>query len=584
MTSMPPVTPVRAAPLPDRRLASAVCALAGLVVFQFFGNGSRGYIDTSSLFYWWGFQWFNPGSETEHGPMILGLSVWLFWRNLKQTSDVRGQTSEDGDQRSGEQGFSLQSTGSSDLKSEISNFKCAAAAAVFGLALHGLGYAVEQARISIVALLVFAWGVLALAGGPRWRRAGVFPLAFLFFAIPFNALDSIGFYLRLWVIDSVHGLAPLLGIDVIRNGTQLFSPDGTYQYDVAAACSGVRSLMALMALSLLTAYLHLQSGWRRAAVFLLCLPLTYVGNVVRIGAIVIAGEWFGQGAGEWLHEWAGFVVFVIVLGGVLGAVTLWQKFSPEKCHVIRDTGSTPESGLPARASCQRLVDVAPWRMTAVVVVIAVLTAWFTRRVDQWPVLGGAGIALAEDGTNPMELPAFLGTDWIGQSTAVTAIEREVLPPDTGFSRRNYVSIHNRQDQVFLSIVLSGRDRTSIHRPELCLVGQGWTIGRRSVETFARPDAAPLRASVLHITREIVDPAGGRRVIPALFVYWFVGRDEVVATHGERLWRTALNRLRGRTDRWAYVVAQTLVLDGDEAARARLQAVLAETLPTFQPGL
>ncbi len=555
-------------------LPAVVCALAGLVVFQFFGNGSRGYIDTSSLFYWWGFQWFNPGSETEHGPMILGLSLWLFWRNLKQRSDVRGQTLEDGDQRSSEPDFNPQSV-------------AAAAAAVFGLALHALGYAVEQARISIVALLVFAWGVLALAGGRRWGRAAAFPLAFLVFAIPFNALDSIGFYLRLWVIDAVHGLAPLIGIEVIRNGTQLFSPDGTYQYDVAAACSGVRSLMALMALSLLTAYLHLQSGWRRAAVFLLCFPLTYVGNVVRIGAIVIAGEWFGQGAGEWLHEWAGFVVFVIVLGGVLGAVTLWQKISPETARVMRDTGSVSvsgEGGVAASATDQRAVGATPGRIAAGVVGMAVLTAWFTHRVDQWPVLGGAGIALADDGMNPAELPAFLGTEWIGQRTAVTAIEREVLPPDTGFARRNYVSTQNRQDQVFLSIVLSGRDRTSIHRPELCLVGQGWTIESRSVETFVRPNGAPLRASVLQITREIVDPAGGRRVIPALFVYWFVGRNEVVATHGERLWRTALNRLRGRTDRWAYVVAQTMVLDGDEAARTRLQAVLAETLPAFQPGL
>jgi EpsI family protein len=543
--------------------AAVVIALAGAIVFQFFGNAGRGYIDTASLFYWWGFQWFNPGSETEHGPMILGLSAWLFWRNLGRA-------------------------GAADLKSEISNFKCAAAAAALGLALHGLGYAVEQARISIVALLVFTWGVLALAGGRHWGRAAWFPLAFLVFAIPVNALDSIGFHLRLWVIDAVHTLAPLVGIEVIRNGTQLFSPDGTYQYDVAAACSGVRSLMALMALSLLTAYLNLQSGWRRTAVFLLCFPLTYVGNVARIGAIVVAGEVFGQGAGEWLHEWAGFVVFVIVLGGILAAVTLWQKWSPEKWHVIRDTSPVlPAATVVPPEGTERGEqpgNASAWRLAGAVVALAALTAWFTQRVDQWPVLGGAGIALAEDGINPADLPAFLGTEWIGQRAAITAIEREVLPPDTGFARRNYVSTENRQDQVFVSIVLSGRDRTSIHRPELCLVGQGWTIEGRSVETFARPDGDPLRASVLQITREIVDPQGKRQILPALFVYWFVGRDEVVATHGQRLWRTALNRLRGRTDRWAYVVAQTMVLDGEEPGRARLQEVLGQTLPAIQPGM
>ena len=60
-----------------------VCALVGAVVWQFFGNANHGYIDTASLFYWWGFQWVNPGSETEHGWLILALSGWLLARNAR---------------------------------------------------------------------------------------------------------------------------------------------------------------------------------------------------------------------------------------------------------------------------------------------------------------------------------------------------------------------------------------------------------------------------------------------------------------------------------------------------------------------
>jgi hypothetical protein len=70
---------------------------------------------------------------------------------------------------------------------------------------------------------------------------------------PVNVLDTAGFWLRMWVIEASHGIANTVGVAVIRSGTQLFSPDGLYQYDVAAACSGVRSLMALTALSLLWA-------------------------------------------------------------------------------------------------------------------------------------------------------------------------------------------------------------------------------------------------------------------------------------------------------------------------------------------
>ena len=77
-------TPAAKRSLTRSRVAAAiVCAAAGIVLFQFFGNATRGYIPTSSLFYWWGYQWVNPGSETEHGWLILGASGWLFWRNLK---------------------------------------------------------------------------------------------------------------------------------------------------------------------------------------------------------------------------------------------------------------------------------------------------------------------------------------------------------------------------------------------------------------------------------------------------------------------------------------------------------------------
>ncbi len=200
-----------------RFLPVAVCALAGFAVFQFFGNATRGYIATDSLFYWWGFQWTNPTSEAEHGWLILGLSCWLFWQNARQEPAAPNPAMP----------------------------RAAVAVMLGGLAVHLLGYTVQQTRISIIGCLLFTWGCLALAGGRRWGRAAVFPLGFMVFALPVNVLDTAGFWLRMWVIEASHGIANAAGVAVIRSGTQLFSPDGLYQYDVAAACSGVRSLMAL---------------------------------------------------------------------------------------------------------------------------------------------------------------------------------------------------------------------------------------------------------------------------------------------------------------------------------------------------
>jgi exosortase len=549
--------------------AAVVAALAGWAVFQFFGNATRGYIDTASVFGWWGYQWFDPASETEHGLLIVALSGWLWWRNLRRADrrapEVAGAAA----------GAAGGETGAADGAWPWPAFGAMAGA----LALHAVGFAGQQTRVSIVALLVFAWGVARLGGGRRWSGAAAFPLGLLVFAVPLGALDTTGFWLRLWVIEASATLAHAAGIGVLQNGTQLVAPDGRYHYDVVAACSGMRSLTALAALSLLVGYLNFRAWWRRAALLALCFPLVLVGNVARISSIVFAAQWGGQGWGERAHDVMGYGVFVIVLGGVLAAAALLQRGWPERAPTESAVGRAEPA---ARGSA--------WGVAVAVVGLAAGEMVFLRGLAAMPPRGGVGVLLAADGQNPVELPAFLGTEWIGRRAEVTAVERELLPPDTGFARKHYVAVADPTKQVFLSVVLSGRDRTSIHRPEICLVGQGWTITgvkrgafRGGAGAGARAGEGPgtFPATVLGVRREVTT-ATGRAVVPQVVAYWFVGGDAVVATHGRRLALDAWNRVaHARADRWAYVLMQTDAADGEEAALARMQAVLDGTLPGFQ---
>jgi EpsI family protein len=192
------------------------------------------------------------------------------------------------------------------------------------------------------------------------------------------------------------------------------------------------------------------------------------------------------------------------------------------------------------------------------------------------------VRLAADGQNPVELPVFLGTEWIGRRLAVTAVERDILPPDTGYSRKQYVAVADPGRQVFLSIVLSGRDRSSIHRPELCVVGQGWTIKGVAEHRFTTPGhaAGDFPATILRVERAVQTPRGPV-VVPQVVAYWFVGGDRVVATPWQRMALDAWNRVaHARADRWAYVLMQTDARDGEAAALERMQAVLNQTLPVF----
>lgn len=550
----------------NRWILAAVCAVAGGAVFQFFGNATRGYIDTSSVFWWWGVQWFDAASEAEHGLLILGVSAWLLGRNLKKReSTERGPESVD------------------------EGLKGAAAALVLGLALHALGFAAQQTRVSIVALLVFTWGVLRLGGGRRWGAAAMFPLGFLVLAIPLGALDTMGFWLRAWVIDASAALAHAAGIGVLQNGTQLIAPDGRYHYDVVAECSGVRSLTAMVALSVLLGYLNFQTWTRRGLLVLACLPFVYLGNVARITAIVLAAQWGGEAWGGRVHAVMGYGVFVIVLGGVLLVAKAVRRWWPEGQEGAGDRGQTTDDrvqetgdrGQRTEDSRGRGAARSGWVVAGVIVALAAGEMVFLQGLATREGRGEAGVKLAADGTSPVELPTFLGTEWIGRRAEVTAVEREILPPDTGFARKSYVAVANPAQQVFLSVVLSGRDRTSIHRPELCLVGQGWTITGEARHDFAFPGAGEFPATVLRVRREVTTPKG-RVAVPQLTAYWFVNGDAVVATHWERLLRDAWNRVaHGRADRWAYVLMQTDATEGEAAALARMQAVLTEALPAFQ---
>lgn len=548
MTSSPPAFPPRLTP-PASWWAALPVAAAGFALFHFFGNAVRGYIDSPSVFVWWIRQWLNPQSEGEHGWLLLALAIWVTWRNLRADANDR---------------------------EAVPDPRPAALALTAALLLHLAGFALQQTRVSIIGLLLFIWGVGRLGGGVRWGRALVFPLGLMVLALPWDFLEEPGFLLRLAAVNTTVALAQGVGLPVVQNGTQLFSADGAYHYDVAAACSGVRSLLALLALSSLLGYLRLRSTGRRGLIVLLCFPLTFVGNVVRLLAIILAAQWGGQRAGEWVHDYGGFLVFIVVLGGVQLTAN-WLARGEDAPR-----GSTATAG--DRAARGRVATPRGLVMAAgVLVLLTLVTAVGTVALSRGGTEVRAGVRLTADGRAPITLPTFLGVDWGGREAEVTRVEREILPADTGYSRRTYVALDDARRTVFFSVVLSGRDRSSIHRPEVCLVGQGWTLQHRQGETWPDGRGGELPVTVLRVMREERDAAGQRREVTALLAYWFVGGDRAVAGTVERMAVDGWNRLRQRPDRWAYLVGQTVVgLDeGEDAPRARLQEVVAWVWPEIR---
>jgi exosortase len=172
------------------------------------------------------------------------------------------------------------------------------------LLLHVIGYMGQQPKLSVMAFFIGIYGLTGLAWGPGWLRKSFFPFFLFGFCVPLGLQSQfISFPLRLLVSKLVEIVANgVFAIDVVRDGTSLSNATGHYQYEVAAACSGLRSLLATIALSMIYAFVSFSRNWKRLVLILSAIPLAVLGNLVRMMAIIIAAEIGGQDWGNAVHE------------------------------------------------------------------------------------------------------------------------------------------------------------------------------------------------------------------------------------------------------------------------------------------
>jgi hypothetical protein len=172
--------------------------------------------------------------------------------------------------------------------------------------------------------------------------------------------------------------------------------------------------------------------------------------------------------------------------------------------------------------------------------------------------GGSSESVSESGVI-MNLPdILLGME--GTPVPVSEGEKTILPKDTEMAKKQYQSVSGR----FLSaqIVLSGGEKRSIHRPEICLPAQGWTLESGKVVPVKLSNGKELEVMRLMARRPIVLKDGSKTEIENVFYYWFVGKNVTTPYHLKRILLTNLDMvLHNVNHRWAYVVVSAPVLSG-----------------------
>ncbi|MGA3163613.1 MAG: exosortase-associated EpsI family protein [Verrucomicrobiota bacterium] len=160
---------------------------------------------------------------------------------------------------------------------------------------------------------------------------------------------------------------------------------------------------------------------------------------------------------------------------------------------------------------------------------------------------------------------------------------DLLPKDTSFAQRRYIAPDGFW--VNANIVLMGTDRTSIHKPEFCLPGQGWRIDQKTTANLFIEGRHPHQVQVAKwiITNFIQDTDGRKKEVRGLYVFWFVAGNEETTGHWRRIWWMTRDLLTtGVLQRWAYISYFAVCEPGQEdAAFERMKELIVASVPEFQ---
>ncbi len=166
-----------------------------------------------------------------------------------------------------------------------------------------------------LSLLLVLAGLILFLAGPEVLRVVAFPLAYLLFMVPLPdpVLNQIAFPLQLQAARLATGTLDLLNVPVLREGNVIDL--ASIRLEVAEACSGIRSLISLLALAVIYAYFT-QTRWGpRLALTLSAIPIALVTNAARVTLTGVLVETVDvRLALGFYHTFSGVLIFALAFG------------------------------------------------------------------------------------------------------------------------------------------------------------------------------------------------------------------------------------------------------------------------------
>lgn len=251
-----------------------ICLSISLFIYAYHGT-----------FLWLYERYTNPDSHYSHGFLIPLISGYLIWRNRDRLKNSLGSGS----------GVGL-------------------GLIVLSLLIHIGSVWTHIFFTSGFSILLFLVGISLYIFGFRFTKTISFPLGFLIFMfpLPMEAVAAFSFPLKLMVANLAASFLNFLGLPLFREGAAIHLARTTLMID--DPCSGIRSLISLLALGALITYLSGTSVLRKMIIFLSTIPIAIFSNVLRVCALILAANWLGSRWAmpeHWFHTASGLAVFGI---------------------------------------------------------------------------------------------------------------------------------------------------------------------------------------------------------------------------------------------------------------------------------
>lgn len=299
--------------------------ITGLLLVWFFCFVDRfGYRNSFSAMGWLYGNW-QPGSDLEHGKfvpfLVIGLIAYRF-REIRQSI---------------EKGSWL-----------------GIGAVAFGCLCFFIAYRTIQPRIAIGGLPFILCGAAYALYGWRVTRMVAFPLFLIWGVIPLPSFQQATTGLQLLATQMAYYGSALFGVETYTKGTTILPIEGDWKpLSIAHGCSGIRSLMALLMISVIWAYIAKISLWKKTVLFLSAIPLAIFGNALRIISIFVIAEYgdYKWASTTW-HDWSGLLLFypislflLLVIHSLLEGGLPWRKTKKKliRRSTVGEAIHTPES-------------------------------------------------------------------------------------------------------------------------------------------------------------------------------------------------------------------------------------------------